>query len=203
MEAKRQPEISSEFTVKVHKIMSEVYDVNVILVFNPLVESNAAASQLPLSAYEGIFKDSDLLFNPLRIRTETDEAERIGLDEIVSNSHGSGSGQEVSKRISTQLNAFGMFRQKLIIVREYVAKVKRGEIDRDEKLMRQINAFTRKLQAMEKLDPDVVAAHEAQDVVVFTEALVALIQIGDGICADIGCKLRIKRDGDMAVDTSF
>lgn len=183
--------------------MSEVYDVSVILVFSPLAESNAAASQLPLSAYEGIFKDSELLLSSLRIRTETDEAERIGLDEIVSNSNGSGSGQEVSKRVSTQLNAFGMFRQKLIIVRKYVAKVKNGQIPRNEKLIQQINAFTKKLQAMEKLDAATVTAHEAQDVVVYTEALMALIQIGDGLCADIGYRLRTKRDGDMAVDTSF
>ncbi|ANB12344.1 Mov34/MPN/PAD-1 family protein [Sugiyamaella lignohabitans] len=191
-------------------------------------------SQLPMKAYEVVYRGAGDIpttgtvetnvavasfVEIVNIKIESEEAERIGVEDIMKhgkshqsddiNDHsdsqadvGTSSATRVSKsqaigksefanRITEQTNAVEMFRNRLVIVRDYIKSVRAGEIQADHSLLRQINACIIQLSRNTDHDPNYQELGNALDKQQF-EALTAYLAAALTKGQRLGLDLRAK-----------
>ena len=142
-------DVPNERDIRLHKQVCEINESPVFLLLNP----NNRQSRLPITMYESVVDlvegEATLLFSPVAFSLETEEAERIGLDHMArlsATTSCSDAGASVaSDHLRVQFSAVKMLRDRVRIIRDYVADAKRGSVQWNDDILREAHSLSTRL----------------------------------------------------------
>ncbi|XP_022645300.1 COP9 signalosome complex subunit 6-like [Varroa jacobsoni] len=139
--------------VRVHRQLCEFNDGSVLLKLDPLLATRRSG-QLPVSMFESVIdmvnQEPTMLFVPLPCSLVTEEAERIGLDNMARVSIAeSGEGSLASQHLRTQHSAIKMLYERVKIIQAYVKAVERRELVPNWVILREVFNLCRQLPVVE------------------------------------------------------
>lgn len=171
-----------EESLHIHEQMQlpDDLDLSLLLIFNPKAETIGA--QLPLKAYELLFREKDTQFAEVAVRVETSDAERIGVDDIMKGDQLQ-NGQQLDSHLVTEANAIDMFYRRLKILRDYVEEVKNGNVEPNHQVLRKINAFMSRVSQQRDLNLQTLL--DQQELSVLSAGLMSAVVKGEQLSIDI------------------
>lgn len=172
-----------ELSLSILAQISQVCDNPILMVMNP-EQNDESISELPVKAYEPLYRDMKVEFVEIPIKIETGEAERVAVDDIVKGADSSTYG--LSSHLSTQSNALRMFHQRLRAVQDYTNGVKDGKYPRDYELLRLIDSFTAQLSKQTRAD--VSSSLNLQELDAMVASLMAMVMKSERDKFDLNSK---------------
>jgi len=143
--------VVENYDLKIHQQIEQHNETPLFLLLNP--EFAPDSRELPLTIFETTIKSSDasklsVVFSKLAYRVETTEAERIGVDTLQNVSAGGRS--MLTSHLSTIHSAIKMLNLRIKSIVQYLKATQSGQFkERDEAILREINALVRQLPAIE------------------------------------------------------
>jgi COP9 signalosome complex subunit 6 len=115
------------------------------------------ASKLPIQVYEAELRVVDDVpqfeFVARKYQIETEESERVAVDEIARVNVGSGdAGSKLSAHLTSLRNAINMLNLRVDVLVAYLDAVQRGEIEADQAILRQVSALCAQLPTVDSDD---------------------------------------------------
>ncbi|KAL9642201.1 hypothetical protein ABK040_007203 [Willaertia magna] len=107
--------------------------------------------ELPLYVYESNINNTDKSMNwaSLNFKIETEESERIVVDQVNRMDKRDGSTSSLIPQFNTLSNAIQMLTQRVEILIKYLELVKQGVIEPDHKKLREISSLSHRLPAVD------------------------------------------------------
>jgi len=140
------------YDVHIHQQVEQYNETPLFLMLDP--EPAAGSRELPLSLLETTLKSGGddkptLVFTKVAYRIETTEAERIAVDHVANVSAGGRS--LLTSHLSTIHSAIKMLNVRIIIINQFLRDTRAGKFgpNIDHGLLREINALTRELPAID------------------------------------------------------
>lgn len=148
-------------------------DASLVLMFSPQVETNTALTHLPFNVYERVYRGQQS-FAELPVRIETEEAERIAVDDIAASGPSGGGGPKLSAELRRLDHAAGHLQRRLRILLEFVNGVRDGRVPWDNATLSKIDMAVSQLQSLNvDQQPGLQAALDKQESGIVAEALAA------------------------------
>lgn len=164
-----------QHSLAIHEQIAQVCDNPILMIMNPEESQHdnttTTSGELPLRAYEPIYKDLKIEFVEIPVRIETGEAERIAVDDLVKGADSSTYG--LSSHLATQNNALRMFHQRLRVIQEYMTGVRTGKYPPEYELLRRIDSFT--CQLSKQTRADLFNELDVQELDTMVAALMAMV----------------------------
>lgn len=178
-------------SLAIHEHIMTVFDMPVMMLFDPS-SHQSGSSQLPVKAFELLFKEKTVDFSEISVRVETGDAERIGVEDITKGSNQSGGrGQDLEAHLTTETNAIKMFYSRLKVLRDYVTAVKKGEIAANHEILRQIDSFMARLSDNSSSNSNLQRLLDEQQLSVLSSALLAVVTKAEHANMDMAAKRQI------------
>lgn len=188
-----------EESLAIHEQMMGFFDMPVMMLFAP--RGDAESSQLPVKAFELMFKEKSVEFAEIPVRVETGDAERIGVEDITKGAQAQGGhGPHLDAHLTTETNAIKMFYSRLKIVRDYVVAVKQQKAPMNHEVMRQIDSFIARLS--NERDPHLQSLLDEQQLSVLTSALLAAITKAEYVNMDMTVKRQVALNGTASASSA-
>uniref|UniRef100_F6RRF2 COP9 signalosome complex subunit 6 n=1 Tax=Ciona intestinalis TaxID=7719 RepID=F6RRF2_CIOIN len=139
----------TELDMKIHKQICDIIESPIFLKLNP----QAASTDLPLNVYESVIDVTDgnavSRLVTLNYTLATEEAERIGVDHVARVSNvDSNSVSYASEHLSSQHSSISMLYTRVRLLRDYTEAVRKGELPRDNEILRLLNALCKRLPVL-------------------------------------------------------
>jgi hypothetical protein len=185
--------------VAIQDQLAQSYDVPVLVVFSHL-PPGSVPSRLPIKAYEVVYKSKsetgEAQFVEIhQIKIESEEAERIGVDDVVRGADTS-NGKTLATHLTNEINAMEMLSKRLQVVLMYVRAVSDGTLPADRQLLRQINSFVSQITRDHYYQShDMRRALDDQELYVWAELLVAAVAKSERLTMDMSTKLAMMIHG--------
>jgi len=139
------------YDLRIHQQVEQFNETPLFLLLNP--DFAPDSRELPLALFETSVKSSgddklSVVFSKLAYRVETTEAERIGVDTLQNVSTGGRS--MLTSHLSTIHSAIKMLNLRIKAIVQYLKATQSGQFkERDEAILREINALLRQLPAID------------------------------------------------------
>eukprot|EP00013_Stygamoeba_regulata_P025702 CAMPEP_0177663440 /NCGR_PEP_ID=MMETSP0447-20121125/19913_1 /TAXON_ID=0 /ORGANISM="Stygamoeba regulata, Strain BSH-02190019" /LENGTH=332 /DNA_ID=CAMNT_0019169249 /DNA_START=52 /DNA_END=1050 /DNA_ORIENTATION=- len=155
-------EEASEDDLEVYRQVAHINENPLFLVLNP--NPPAGMRELPLSIYEVethlISSDpsnANLLpthfFAPITFRLETEDSERIAVEHVASSSMADEEGgSKATEHLEAMRSAIRMLHSRVSRLQQYLSAVEKGELPRDEGILRQVHSLCNQLPAIDTED---------------------------------------------------
>jgi len=140
------------YDIHIHQQVEQYNETPLFLMLDP--EPAAGSRELPLSLLETTLKSGGddkptIVFTKVAYRIETTEAERIAVDHVANVSAGGRS--LLTSHLSTIHSAIKMLNVRIIIINQFLRDTRAAKFgpNPDHSLLREINALTRELPAID------------------------------------------------------
>jgi hypothetical protein len=150
-------------------------DASLIMNFNPSIQSGSVLSHLPFKVFERVYRGQQL-FVELPVRVETEEAERIAVDDIVASGPSGSNGHKLGTELHRLDHAIEHLFKRLCILQEYLKAVNDGKAPWDHGTLSKIDMVVSQLQSIgSDQRQDLKAALENEETAITAGALAAAL----------------------------
>ncbi|KAL0082436.1 maintenance of mitochondrial structure and function-domain-containing protein [Phycomyces blakesleeanus] len=160
--------------LKIHEQFLPMNESCLFLQMNPTA-LEGGAKEFPVSIYESVFDIIDgqtrLGFVKAPYRVETNEAERIAIDQVAKPSTSEnevGLGSALIAHLTTQRNAIGMLYARIQFLQSYLRDTKAGLVPVDHDIMRQIASVCRRSPVIDQIAFEDQYSTEYNDILLVT-----------------------------------
>ena len=143
-------ECPTEADIEIQRQISEIDESPIFLQMNPA----ARHTDLPVAAYESIIDlvggKARMLFVKFNYTLATEEAERIGLDNVDRITGGNDDKQsKVAEHVVVHHSAIKMLSSRIKLILDYVKAVEAGQLPHNHQIMREAKALADRLPVLE------------------------------------------------------
>uniref|UniRef100_A0A060TDP7 ARAD1D08998p n=1 Tax=Blastobotrys adeninivorans TaxID=409370 RepID=A0A060TDP7_BLAAD len=186
-EASQDP---SKEIVELQDQFASAIDLPIVLMFNP---RSSSASNLPVRAFQAVFNEASLEFSEVPVKIDAGDAERIGVDDIITGARSQNQDHLVSQLV-TERNALQVLHSRLSTISAYIKAVRTGAVEPDQSMLRRIHALTSRLQSQHK-HQQIQNLFNEQELNGLITAVVAVVTSGLQLRDDVNAKRSILVEG--------
>lgn len=144
---------AQESDMTFHKALMDINESPVYVLLNPSI--NPTQKDLPITIFESELHVIDgvpqLIFVRSSYTIETVEAERISVDHVahLKPSDGGSAATQLAAHLTGIHSAVKMLNSRIRVLHHYLVSMQKGDIPRDNSLLRQVSSLLRRLPAIE------------------------------------------------------
>ncbi|XP_049402489.1 COP9 signalosome complex subunit 6a-like [Solanum stenotomum] len=144
---------AQESDMNIHRALMDINESPLYVLLNPSI--NHAQKDLPITIYESELHIIDgipqLIFAQASYTIETVEAERISVDHVahLKPSDGGSAATQLAAHLTGTHSAIKMLNSRIRVLHHYLLAMQKGEIPRENSLLRQVSSLLRRLPTIE------------------------------------------------------